>query len=391
MRASFVRWVVHVAFPHLSQPASRSPLDYTQHVPDDIVLVLALLQTRSVQLTSRQPEGDSSLFRKVLEVVREYVFNTGHCGNHTNVDRAAIYALRSVVNSEDFGTGTVMTLADEAFLVEALFSGLNRRMEFSGPGDRDASWLTPTLFNKIWGVVSAAPKSKDVHNGWRTVAHVFAYVSHFPTLMHETETIYSYLLDNDWLRDLGLRFSRLAKSATPETAGLPDYWCPGYIFIAAIYIDVLFKHPTRITEVFNGSRSYIKDSTNLSTLARVLLVSGCDTQNRLWRLAEMFQDTSCDWAQCLADLAELAACKGIEDEYKFVQSLLGVDVHANTVVRYRPVQDLPRWSRGLRRTVRTASFLQIGAGSQFDIRRSQEKRDLFRTMEETIPPGIAGV
>ncbi|KAF8885844.1 hypothetical protein CPB85DRAFT_1491309 [Mucidula mucida] len=79
MGPSFVRWLLHVGFP----TASRSAAKYTQHNPDDVFLVLTMLQSKSIQQTSYLPEDDDydeendSLFYRVVEVVESYTIAAG--------------------------------------------------------------------------------------------------------------------------------------------------------------------------------------------------------------------------------------------------------------------------------------------------------------------------
>ncbi|KAF9025100.1 hypothetical protein BDZ89DRAFT_1040771 [Hymenopellis radicata] len=241
MRPSFIRWVLDVCFPHV---------DKSSHLPDDVLLVLTLLQTRSVQLTSLRNETpliqtttslledassddgssisetsstdsedstesgsareQSTLFEDILGTVMSYTFNNGDCKKHEDIDRAAISALQGVVESDEFGTSTVIGLTYEAAIVETLFDGLNRRLEFTGHTDRDPSWLTPTLFHKLWHILTAFIESGEVHDGWRAVGYVLNYVVQFPSQLQAAEAIYGYLIQHDWLHDIGLSFSRFS-------------------------------------------------------------------------------------------------------------------------------------------------------------------------------------
>ncbi|KAF8918456.1 hypothetical protein CPB85DRAFT_1282177 [Mucidula mucida] len=184
-------------------------------------------------------------------------------------------------------------------MIEILFSSLNR-----DPMTCHPSWLTLTLFQKIW---------RSVRKGWRVVAHVFAYVSHFTSQISAIETIYAYLLEQDWLHDIGVEYTRLARSTNPDVKGLSPHWCPGYTFIAVTYIDVLSLHASSSSEIFRKARRYIEEPDHLATLAKILLVSGCDTQHRLWRLAGLVRSDS--WEICITELAQLAACPGVGEEH----------------------------------------------------------------------------
>ncbi|KAF9026215.1 hypothetical protein BDZ89DRAFT_41616 [Hymenopellis radicata] len=338
MRPSFVKWLLQVSFPHVIRTRETQQVleSYTQDLPDDILLVLTLFQTRCIQATSSlfQHAPDDSLFYKVLDVVHEYAFGTQDCARHKYVDRATIFALQSVIESEAFGSSTVMSLADEALIIEILFSSLNR-----DPLARHSSWLTPTLFQKIWRVVSAAPLSDSVRKGWRVVAHVFAYVSHFTSQIGATETIYAYLLEQDWLHDIGVEYTRLARSTNPDVDGLSPHWCPGYTLIAVSYVDVLSLHTSSSSEILRKARKYMEEPAHLATLAKILLVSGCDTQRRLWLLAGMVNESN-SWEDCITELSQLAACPGVGEEYAYVRILASVTIHGNREVHYRPIDEL---------------------------------------------------
>ncbi|KAF9052285.1 hypothetical protein BDZ89DRAFT_423331 [Hymenopellis radicata] len=315
MRPSFIRWVLDVCFPQVKTMSRPRSATYMHHLPDDILLVLTLLQTRSVQLTSLRNERplvqdtsssfeaassssddgssvsetsstedsaesvsvieETSLFQNVLGAVMAYALNNGDCKKHTHIDRAAISALQAVVNSDAFGTGTVIALNYEAAVVEILFKALNRRLEFSGLNDRDSAWLTPSLFQRIWHVLSAFIESGAVRNGWRAVGYVLNYVLQFPSQLQAAEAIYGYLVQQDWLHDIGLAFSRLLNSTDPESDRLPRFWCPGYIFVAAAYVDGIYMYADT-SELIGKAKSHIAESdARLSTLSKILLIAHC--------------------------------------------------------------------------------------------------------------------
>ncbi len=359
MQPSFIRWLLHVGFPHALEPEKRRILGFSQHLPDDILLVLTLLQTRSIQATSSAletttqktmlssdtsviqgyPEPPQSLFHRVLMVAEAYALNLGPWSAHQDVDRATLSALKTVTKSDVFESSTVMTLADKGFVVEILFAGLNRRFQIAAAsGDRDASWLTPTLFKKIWHVATSALESGAVDNGWELLAHIFTYVSCFATHSFATETIYAYLVREDWLRDIGARFSRLSHSATSEAETLPARWRPGYVYVAVTYLNGLSSSDAT-SKALSAAREYIEAPAHLSTLSKILLFGDSDTQNMLWNLAETISSDTC--SACIADLARLVACVGMADEYDEAKVTVHVDVHSYRRVHYRPFQDLP--------------------------------------------------
>ncbi|KAF8918458.1 hypothetical protein CPB85DRAFT_1430629 [Mucidula mucida] len=320
------RWISHV---------TRSPENYTQDIPDDVLVVLTLLQTRSVQATSSlldTPQSDR-LFRKALKIVKIYVIARGHwSGNHPNVERAAICALKVLVNSEAFGSSTVMTLADEAFASEYLFKGLNRRFGFF---ERDPSWLTGALFEKLWHVATASLETGATHNGWELVANIFAYVSLFPALSDYTETICAYLVHQDWLHDIGARLIRLANSTTPRNDKLPDFWCTGYIVIATTYIQVVSMHAS---PVFVDAKVYLEDPHHLAAICKILLLADAEKQQKLWDLAKLIRSDS--WSECVEALSHLVACEGIKDAYGHVCAMVGWDIHGQRPLHYRPLAEL---------------------------------------------------
>ncbi|KAF9017768.1 hypothetical protein BDZ89DRAFT_1074521 [Hymenopellis radicata] len=290
MRPSFMRWVLHVGFPHVT----RFPENYTEHIPDDVLVVLTLLQTRSVQATSSLCESDpyDRLFRKVLETVKEYVRARGPSSNHPDVDRAAICALQVLVNSESFGSSTLMTLADEALALECLFRGITR----------DPSWLTTALFNKFWHVATASLEIGATHNGWELVANIFAYVSHFTT----------HFVRQNWLQDIGDRFIRLANSVTPRKDMLPEFWSTGYIVIATTYIKAL-STSTNASPVFADATAYLEDPQHLAAMSKILLLADAEKQNKLWDLAKLISSDS--WSECVEALSQLVACEGMKNAY----------------------------------------------------------------------------
>ncbi len=338
MRPSFARWVLQVAFPDVKP----SPVNYTQNAPDDVVLILELLKTRSVQATSSVSDTlhDKNLFRKVLDTVTEYTFKKGASCQHPEIDNAAIFALHSVIESEHFGTGAVIVLAEEARVVNILFGTLNRRLELpTKPNDSDTSWLTPQLFQKTWKVATTSLESEALPERWEVVANIFTYVSHSKAHADATETIYAYLVRKDWLHDIGVRFTALRQSMTPELDRLPELWCLGYIYIAATYIEVLSTHTGLSAQTLGEAREYIAETAHLLTLSQILLLGDCATQNKLWELARMIR-SEC-WSECVEHLSELVACKGIEDEFGLVRIFVKVDSRGNKPVHYRPLDHLP--------------------------------------------------
>ncbi|KAF8885847.1 hypothetical protein CPB85DRAFT_362283 [Mucidula mucida] len=331
MRSSFVSWVLHVCFPNISGTMT--------HLPKDIVLVLTMLQTRSIQHTS-SPLGTTpgkSLFRQVLETVEEYVDHAGDFPHHQEVNSTALAALKGVVESEAFGTSTVMALSDEVYAVHILFRGLNRRFELS---DRDPSWLTPALFQKIWRVVSVSHESGTVDDSWEVVAHVFTYVSHFDTHLFATEEVYTYLVNQNWLDDISNKFVRLSKSATPAVDGLPYQWCPGYMYVAGTYVDVLYTHAATASKVLDNAREYAKTPAHLSTLSKILLLADCATQDKLWHLAKVVRAGSSCWSKCIEDLTDLITCPAAESEYAHVCGSVFMDVHGNRNIVFHPFKEL---------------------------------------------------
>ncbi|KAF8918477.1 hypothetical protein CPB85DRAFT_1282256 [Mucidula mucida] len=230
MRPSFMRWLLHAGFSH--------------DIPDDVLVVLTLLQTRSVQATS-------SLFDTAQSDIVEF-------SNHPNVERAAI---------------------SFAFASEYLFKGLNRRFGFF---ERDPSWLTGALFEKLW-------HTGATHNGWELVANIFAYVSLFPALSDYTETICAYLVHQDWLHDIGARFTRLANSTTPRNDKLPDFWLVS-MHASPVFVD-----------------------------AKILLLADAEKQQKLWDLAKLIRSDS--WSECMKDA-------------------YGWDIHGQSPLHYRPLAEL---------------------------------------------------
>ncbi|KAF9026226.1 hypothetical protein BDZ89DRAFT_41888 [Hymenopellis radicata] len=322
-----------------------------------------------------------------------YALNNGDCKKHKDVDLAAISALQAVVESDAFGTGTVIALTDEAAVVETLFNALNRRLELTGHTDRDPSWLTPTLFQRLWHVLTAFIESGAVHDGWKAASYVLNYVVQFPSQLQAAEVIYEYLVQHDWLHDIGLAFSRLLNSTDPESDRLPDFWCPGYIFIAEAYVDGIYRYAAT-SELIGKAKSYIAESdARLLTLCKILLIAHCSPQNRLWRLGEMFKGNG--WSSITGDLTDFVACPGAAIEYAHVSSYISLNVQGYSRALYRPFEDLTSLIKTLAADVECGHFTppmypkvnpQLTTHSDTEAQTSPQKRGLSTLYRKLFRP-----
>ncbi|KAF9008178.1 hypothetical protein BDZ89DRAFT_1144266 [Hymenopellis radicata] len=245
-----------------------------------------------------------SLFHKVLMVAEVYALNLGPWSAHQDVDRATLSALKTVVESDVFGTSTVMTPADEGFILH-----------------------------------TSALESEAVDNGWELLTRLFTYVSCFATHSFAAETIYAYLVRQDWLHDIEARLSRLSHTTTPEADRLPACWRPGYVYVAVTYLNGLSSGNGATSEAISEAKEYIEEPAHLSTLSKILLFGDSDTQNMLWKLAATIRSDA--WSACIEDLSTFIACDGMADEYDDANLAVHVDVHSYRRVYYRPLQDLP--------------------------------------------------
>ncbi|KAF9026219.1 hypothetical protein BDZ89DRAFT_1161353 [Hymenopellis radicata] len=355
MGPSFVRWLLHVGFP----TASRSAANYTQHVPEDVFLMLTMLQSKSIQQTSRIPEDDDteddeteSLFYRVLKVVQFFAIGAGLGRSpHKDIDRAAIVALRAVVNYDYFGTGTIMISQDEAFVVKSLFRGLNRRYEFSGPDDHDYTWLTSDVFTKIWRVASAVNQ-----NSAELVAHILTYVSSTGSHSYATDIIMSDLIARDWLQDFASRLTRLAQSTNPRADKIPEDIRPGYTYLAGAYADAFFAlSATPPSAMFIETLEYISKLENLNALCTLLFFSDVDMQRKVWRLAQIVQ---CDhWPVCLQNLTRFVTTAGAILDYEGLTMFRISELRLNRMVYYQPFNDFPVVVRMLAKNIQDKHYV----------------------------------
>ncbi|KAF8918463.1 hypothetical protein CPB85DRAFT_1282197 [Mucidula mucida] len=390
MRPSYVRWLLHVGFP----TASRSAVNYTQHVPEDVFLMLTMLQSKSIQRTSCLPEDDDSdeenesLFYRVLKVVESYAIAAGlHNSPHKDIDRAAIVALRAVVNYDYFGTGTILISQDEAFVVKSLFRGLNRRYEFSALDDHDYTWLTSDLFTKIWRVVSAVDK-----NSANLIAHVLTYVSSTGSHSYATAVIMSELIARDWLQEFASRLT-LAQSTNLRADRIPGEIRPGYTYLAGAYVDTFFAlSATPSSAIYTETLAYISKPENLNALCTLLFLSDVEMQPKVWRLARIVQ---CDhWAVCLQKLTDFVTTAAAKFDYEELTILRVSELRLNRSVYYRPFSDLPVLARMLAGNIQDEYYVPPlfmkpdtpTSDTQQSSQSSNFKRSYWRRLLKREPP-----
>lgn len=366
MGPSFQRWLLHVGFPNVS----RSSLDYSDDLPDDVVLLFAMAQSATIQRTSFSmapiskfvSDGEDqrcSLFRKVLMLLQTYVL--GSCEDirrHLDVDKAIIAVLRKVALSPAFGLGTLMTGNDEGLLISVLFSALNRQIGRHGPQTHDFTWLTPVLGHTVLNVAFSREE-----NCVEVVAHVLRYLVHSGSCTLITlEDMFSRLIQADWMR--GTRIELLDVSA-PDVDDLCTYGS----FSSYVALPTLFPNMHRYTgplassfvdglPIFSAASSpsldsairYINQPGNLTLVCKVLLVSDVDTQRRLWKLSEFIPFDN-NWDCCLQELAVFAASDLAKPKYSLNSNLDG------NHISFVSSEGLPSLVNDLQENLQTQHFL----------------------------------
>ncbi|KAF9008557.1 hypothetical protein BDZ89DRAFT_544030 [Hymenopellis radicata] len=323
MRPSFIKYVIHFGFPQFP----RAEENYTQDLPDDIFLILAMLQTPFVQLSSSQhlewmsdgisPNADpnitQSLFRLVAENAYNYALHGGSCSaRHPNVDRAAVLALQQVVSSDAYGSSTTITLEDERYIALALFCGLNRLLGLSSLGSNggdkfDFSWPGKDVMEKVLHVAFAG--TERTHFATDLVAALLCYVIHSGHHSYALEGLYTGLIARDWLKGVKEELDCVAQSDR-----LPDTWYPGQPFLAASYLDGLSIVQSQSPDVFSRALEYLRRRSKLSTLLKLLLLADAPTQDRMWLLAKLTRGEDC-WSDCVHELALFVMSEGALLQY----------------------------------------------------------------------------
>ncbi len=333
MQASFARWVLHVGFPDVS----RSREKYTHHVPPDVLLVLTMLQSPSIQATPLLDTDhiDGSLFRRVLKEVELYAVGSGsRASRHKDFDRAAIIALKSVLQSDSFGSSSVLSLNDEGLVVRSLFCALNRRYEFSSTEDHDYTWLTQDLFDRSWRVASMTTEQSA-----ETIAHVLTYVGSTRCHLYATERIITDLVTLKWLPDVGFKLVCIFQSANPHEDRIRGNVRPGHAYLAAAYVSAL----STLNPLPSTVLDHIREPQNFSALCTLLLLSDVDAQSELWHLAKILRGLGFDdcWSVCFQDLARFVRTPGAGHDYEHLQMFRMDELRMNKDLYYRPFDDLP--------------------------------------------------
>ncbi len=313
MLPSFLKWLLHVGFPD----ATRSEDQHTQNLPDDIFLFLCMLQTPSIQKTSslhmtwvgNNPmlcKDFPSLFRNLLDTVCEYT--TDEPRQHLDASMATIKALQSVMRSEAFGTGTVMTLEDEAIIVLSVFKGLNWSLHCCGSFLHDFTWLSSQVMRKVLHVIFEGPQEMVTPR----LGNVLSYLLCSPDRhTRAIEAVYAGLLERHWLSGLAVNLHTWSIRKSSDAAPLYSWRTLDTGYLAACYIDGMAVLASQSSGLYGRVVDDLENPTSLSTLCKILLLSDVDVQAKLWRLAKMVRIDNC----CLEDLVSFSTSRQAIDMY----------------------------------------------------------------------------
>ncbi|KAF8898310.1 hypothetical protein CPB85DRAFT_1439975 [Mucidula mucida] len=317
MHPSFIKWLLHVGFPRFK----CSTEDYTENLPDDIFLVLAMLQTPAIQHSSSLHAawfGDrhQSLFRLVLNVVEGYSVNRMLDGRHrdANIDLAAIIALQKVVKSDAFVRTDIFLPEDKDSILELLFQGVTRRIDLYGSQSHDFTWLTPDVGECILQVLFASASAMDILEILVDICHyLLSSLLYAPWNLATLKTIYSTLIKRQWLE--GITTTLTLASDDPQSSITDNdrscdplhIWTRAFTsFQASLYIDGLTVLEAEAPNLFKLALSNLCQATNLSTMCKMLLMGDIDTQARLWKLAALVNLPVDGWDPSFADFCIFA-------------------------------------------------------------------------------------
>ncbi|KAF9022074.1 hypothetical protein BDZ89DRAFT_1102944 [Hymenopellis radicata] len=324
MFPSVLQWVKHVGF----RTAVRSPEAHTHNLPDDMFLLLCMIQTPSIQRTSslhRTWVADDaflleklpSLFRHLLNTVCEYTIVPRTPLRHRSVDlaMATIKALQNVMRSDAFGTGSIITSEDESIVVLTVFKGLNSHLHQVGTQGHNFSWLSEEVGRKVLHVAFQGPD-----NTVKIFSNVLSYLlrsnsvdgSHSAAI----ECVYSGLLGRSWLNGLSTTIEfGWAWSARkhPDVHPLHLWAIRDTGYLAASYIDGLAVLEPHDPDVYKRALEDLSRPTNLSTICKALLLSDVNQQSKLWKLAKLVHGDH--WLRCLDDLISFSLSPQAIDMY----------------------------------------------------------------------------
>ncbi|KAF8898302.1 hypothetical protein CPB85DRAFT_1565549 [Mucidula mucida] len=317
MHPSFIKWLLHVGFPRFK----RSTEDYTENLPDDIFLVLAMLQTPAIQHSSSLHAawfGDrhESLFRLVLKVVRRYSINLLVNGKHrdANIDVATILALQKVVKSDVFVQKDIILSEDKDSILEILLHGVTRRVDLYGSQSHDFSWLTPDVGECILQVLFASASAMDISEILVDICHyLLSSLPYAPWNLATLKTIYSTLIERQWLEGITTTLTLALddpQSSITDNDGSRDplhIWTTRLTsFQVSFYIDGLTVLEVNAPDLFKLAVSNLCQATNLSTMCKMLLMGDIDAQARLWKLAALVNLSVDEWDPSFSDFCIFA-------------------------------------------------------------------------------------
>ncbi|KAF8908448.1 hypothetical protein CPB85DRAFT_1436070 [Mucidula mucida] len=298
MRPSFVKWLLHVGFPHFK----RSSEEHTKNLLEDIFLLLVMLQTSAIQHSSSLHaawfgERHESLFRLILDVVRDYSVNSILDGTHqdANIDIATVIALQKVVRSEAFVRNDIILPEDKDTILEILFQGVTRRIDLYGSQSHDFSWLSPDVGQCILQVLFVSASAMDISEILVDMCHyLLSSLPYAPWNVATLKTIYSTLIERRWLE--GITTTLTLASSNPQSSITDDdgsrdplhIWTRRFTsFQASLYIDGLIVLEGEAPNLFKLAISNLCEATNLLTMCKMLLMGDLDAQARLWKLAAL--------------------------------------------------------------------------------------------------------
>lgn len=310
MRPSFLRWLIHVGFSHVKRDA------HMKNVPDDVFLLLAMLQTLSIQKTSTLSPPivqEFTLFRDILLIVTKYLVERCHMGT----DKTTLIVLQQVIESDSFGSHTVISLGDQCFMLQSVFVTLRHRFRNYGPDDElqvlAHQWLTPEITSKILTVALQHP-TNAVSAIWRILSYFLCYPRssrHVKCL----ERVYTSLLERSWLQGMARTFTAGWKESPLQADGgvqpITDFSGLHTGCLAALYIDGLkIVSP----DIYRRVVDDLSDADNPSTICKMLLLS--NKQSRMWEVARIIDGrTDGNWIRDLVEFSTSDQVKDMSSDY----------------------------------------------------------------------------
>ncbi|KAF8904927.1 hypothetical protein CPB85DRAFT_952792 [Mucidula mucida] len=287
-----------------------------------------MIQTPSIQRTStlhRTWVADDavlleelpSLFRDLLDTICGLKDTNGtHVPlRHGGFDLAVIKALQNVMNSDAFGTGSVITLEDESIIVFLVFDGLNWPLRRAGTQSHNSSWLTPEIIQKVLHVSLQGPD-----NTVEILSNVLSYLLQSNSVdgCHAVAIgcVHAGLLGRSWLNGLSANMDfgwAWSASTHPDVYPL-HLWAPlNTAYLAASYIDGLAVLELHDPDAYKCVLDDLGRPTNLTTICKALLLSDINQQSKLWKLATVIRVDR--WLRCLDDLISFSLSPEAIDMY----------------------------------------------------------------------------